>query len=92
MGESEIGVKDIMLCRPDGSIVGKLAKGTVNLTPENNHFDEIDELITRHSDECEFEIPMDYCIRRLLCVVTNSPLANNNWRKMHKIPMWRMAK
>ena len=82
---------DVIIGYPDGSIIGRLGYiSETELTPSKEDTESITEnFLDTYRTEGEFEIPVDYCIRRAIAIITDSPLAKNNWRKMHRIPMWR---
>lgn len=43
-----------------------------------------------NNSESEVVLEQDICVKRMVAMMIDERLGNNNWRKMHGLPMWRL--
>lgn len=81
-------IKNIALYTNTGEKIGVLSESAkIELTPEDYGLSGIE--LPKIHEGITIDIKLDSIFKRKLYAIADSRLANNNWRKMHGLPMWR---
>lgn len=91
---TKFGVKGVNLIdMATGEIMKMDSITSLTIEPSDEELTELAEKFGYLYEIGAFGVTMDLNLdtvsRRILSGVADSRLANNNWRKMHHLPMWR---
>lgn len=87
---TDFNTTEINIIDPHTGRLYKLGKALdLDITPCVDDTSELPDFSCTRAEEFCCELRLDNDSYRMLLRLSGSKLASNNWRKLHKIPMWR---